>query len=390
MEELFFQYNPHWEGKSDISKFKQRKRVLDIVVRQLSNRQIIFLTGLRRIGKTTLMKMLIHHLISKEKVRPNNIFYFSMDNYLVHGKTLFELIKTYKQIHELKNDDFTYLFLDEITYQKDFEIQLKNLYDLGYYKIIASSSNASLFKSRKPFLTGRSTLTEVQALDYNEYLDFKEIKLSRADSHLHEKHFLDFLKTGGIPEYVLTADVAYIQDLVNDIIYKDIVAQHQLKNPTILQDFFLLLMERAGKQFSINKMASILGISTETAKRYLDYFTDTYLIYLVERYGKTNERLLSPKKIYAADLGIRNFFTGFRDIGALFENYVYLKIKSLKPRYLYQDRTEIDFVAGDMLIEVKYKNAEMNTKQQKLFEGFPAKKKVVVSKPGDIDELYST
>lgn len=72
-------------------------------------------------------------------------------------------------------------------------------------------------------------------------------------------------------------------------------------------------MERSGKQVSINKIASILKISTETSKRYLQYFADTYLIYLIERKGKTNEKLLSPKKVYATDIGIRSFFTGFRD-----------------------------------------------------------------------------
>ena len=387
MEQLFFMYNPHWENEKTNNSFVERTEVLNTLTRQLTNKQVVFITGLRRVGKTTLMKMLINYLLEHNKPA-KNIFYISLDNYLVKEKTLFEIIEEYRKIHHLKHDDFIYLFLDEITYLKNYEIQLKNLQDLGNSKVFASSSNGSLLKSGKPYLTGRNRIIEIVPLDYKEYLKFRNITVKKADSHLHEKYFTGFLQTGGIPEYVLTNDVSYIQELVNDIIYKDIVAMHNLKNPRVLEEFFLLLMERTGKQFSINKIASILKISTETAKRYLSYFSDTYLIYLVERHGKTNERLLSPKKVYASDMGIRNFYTGFRDIGALFENYVYLKIKDLAPQYIYKNQTEIDFyTSSGKLIEVKYGTSELNRKQSKLFDAFPAKEKYIIRTYKDIESL---
>lgn len=387
MEQLFYMYNPHWENKKPKNGFVKREEVLKLLIRQLTNKQVIFIMGLRRVGKTTLMKMLINYLLEHNKPA-ENIFYISLDNYLVKEKTLFEIIEDYRKIHHLKHDDFIYLFLDEITYLINYEIQLKNIQDIGNCKIFASSSNGSLLKSGKPHLTGRNRIIEIAPLDYKEYLKFKNIVVKKADNHLHEKYFTGFLQTGGIPEYVLTNDVSYIQELVNDIIYKDIVAMHSLKNPRLLEEFFLLLMERTGKQFSINKIASILKISTETAKRYLSYFSDTYLIYLLERHGKTNERLLSPKKVYASDLGIRNFYTGFRDIGALFENYVYLKIKNLAPKYIYKNQTEIDFyTSDDKLIEVKYGALELNKKQSKLFDTFPAQEKFIIRTFKDIENL---
>src|SRR4030065_844757 len=127
-------------------------------------------------------------------------------------------------------------------------------------------------------------------------------------------------------------------------------------------------MERSGKTASINKMAKILKISPDTAKRYFEMFSDTYLIYPVMRCGKTNERLLAPKKVYAADLGIRTFFTGFSDKGSLFENYVYLKIRHMKPCYVYDEKLEIDFLTEKKeLVEVKY-TSEMTGKQNILFD----------------------
>ncbi|MDL1963833.1 MAG: DUF4143 domain-containing protein [Deltaproteobacteria bacterium] len=80
-------------------------------------------------------------------------------------------------------------------------------------------------------------------------------------------------------------------------------------------------MERSGKQLSINKIGKILNISPDTSKRYLSYFESTYLIHLLPRWGKTNQKLLSPKKIYASDLGIKYLFMGERDLGSYFENY---------------------------------------------------------------------
>ena len=114
-------------------------------------------------------------------------------------------------------------------------------------------------------------------------------------------------------------------------------------------------MEHSGNQISLNKMANILGMSADTARRYLQMLEDCYLIHLVPRYRKTNEKMLSKKKIYSADLGIRNFLTGFREKGALFENVLYSTIKPWDPSYVYDEGIEIGFITNNKaLIEVKY------------------------------------
>ena len=385
MEEILYRYNPWWEEKHLFEGAIERPEPLEALKEHLRSRQIVFLTGIRRVGKTTLLKLLIRYLIEQEKAKPSHIFYISLDDYLLSKKSILEIIEEYRKIHRLSVKAKILLFFDEITYQNDFEQQLKNLYDSQNVKIYASSSSSSILKSKKPYLTGRSTVVEILPLDFREYLLFKQITISKADKHLLGKYFEDYLQTGGMPEYVLRGNIEYLKELVDDIIYKDIAAFHGIKNPQILKDFFLLLMERAGKTASINKMANILKISPDTAKRYLEMFADTYLIYLVPRCGKTNERLLSPKKVYAADLGVRTFFTGFRDIGSLFENYVYLKIKRLNPCYVYKDGSEIDFLTGDKsLIEIKY-HSKLSTAQQRLFDGFNAKKKMVISNVYDIE-----
>lgn len=388
MEQILYRYNPWWDENYEIPGVLSRPVIIEQLLAQIKSRDIVFLTGLRRIGKTTSMKMLIRHLIYEEEINTKRIFYISLDDYLLLNRSVPEIIDEYRKMHKLKFDDKIFLFLDEIAYRKDFELQLKNLYDNQNAKIFASSSQSSILKSRKALITGRARIIEILPLDFDEYLSFKKIVIGKRDSHLLEKYFEEFLQTGGVPEYVLRGDIEYLKELVDDIILKDIAAQHNIRDWFLLKDFFLLLMERSGKVFSINKLANILKISPDTVRRYLGHFQNTYLVSLLPRFGKTNERILSAKKIYAADLGIRNIFTGYRDKGSLFENYVYLKLKHLNPAYIYKDGIEIDFITeGRTLIEVKY-GAELKGKQLELFDSIKAKEKFIVSDEHSLQKFF--
>ena len=107
-----------------------------------------------------------------------------------------------------------------------------------------------------------------------------------------------------------------------------------------------------------------------------------------QRYGKTNERLLAPKKVYAPDTGIRNYYTGFRDKGSIFENYVYLRLKKFKPEYIYKDQTEIDFrLKNGFVIEAKYHNEPLSKKQQKLLDDYKVSNQSVVRNFEDLKKL---
>lgn len=387
LRQLFYRYNPWWESPFEKGKFIERSSVVTKLVSMVDSSAAIFITGLRRVGKTTLMKMFIEHLIDQAGVNPQHIFYISMDDYLISHQSIAEIVDEYRKTVRLKFEEKVYLFFDEISYKNDYELQLKNIVDSQNVKIFASSSSASFVRKGKPHLTGRNIVFEVLPLDFNEYCLFKDIEISKKDAHLEEQYFEDFMKTGGLPEYVLHGETFYLQELVDDIIYKDIVANHRVRDVQLLKDFFLLLMERAGKQVSVNKLAKIFNTTPDTARRFLDMFRDTYLIHTIARHGKTTERVLSPHKLYAADLGIRTHFTGFRDIGALFENYVFLKIKGSNPHYVYQQGLEIDFMTQDKtLIEVKY-NRDMDEKQKRLFDGIRAKEKLIIKSMNDLTVL---
>ncbi|HCB68837.1 MAG TPA: ATP-binding protein [Persephonella sp.] len=377
LEEIFYRFNPWWEEEFKIN-FIDRPKYTIPLLSSIDKPSIEIITGLRRIGKTSIMKILINKLINEKNVQPNRIFFISLDFYKLEDLSVLDIVEEYLKLQKIPFSERIYLFLDEITYKKDFSVQLKNIYDLYNAKIFVSSSSASVLKDKKAYLTGREKITEVLPLDFDEFLNFKEIKIKKADKHLLKAYFEDYMKIGGIPEYVLTEDIEYIKQLVDDIIYKDIIAMHNIKEKTAVREFFFLLMERAGKQLSLNKISKVLGISVDTAKRFFEYFLDTYIIYAIERCGKLNKRLKSPKKIYAGDVGIRNMITGFRDLGAVFENLVFLKIKNRKSCYVLHDGIELDFLTEDkILIEAKYER-DLNEKQLKLFNEYPAKEKILV------------
>jgi hypothetical protein len=387
MEQILYRYNPWWEETPGKSELLPRDFLLEILISSLRTKDIVILTGLRRIGKTTMMKLVIEYLIKQRRVNNKKIFYVSLDDYLLSDKSIIQIIEEYRKVQKIKFDEKIFLFLDEIAYKKDFEQQLKNLYDHHNVKIFASSSQSSFLKSQKSLITGRARIIEILPLDFNEYLQFRKITINKSNAHLYEKFFEEFLFTGGIPEYVLRGDIEYLKEVVDDIILKDIAAQHNIKDNLILKDFFLLLMERCGKVFSINKLANILKVSPDTVRRYLGYFQDTFLVHFLPRHGTTNERILSAKKIYSADLGIRNIFTGFRDKGSLFENYVYLKLKHRNPSYIYKNGIEIDFFTEDkILIEVKYQ-ADIRDKQKELFNSIKARQKYLVRDFSDIRKI---
>jgi len=378
MQDLFYEYNPWWEEEYDLIGIK-REKYLSFLERNLNNKDIILITGLRRVGKSTLLKQLVYSLITDYKIQPKKIFYLSLDSYLLKDMTIQDIVKEYRKIHNLATNDKIYLFLDEVTYKDSFKEELKNMYDLGNCKIFATASSATKLIDKKALLTGRSRLLEVEPLDFQEFLLFRNYSPKKSEKYLLEKYFEEYMKYGGLPEYVLTKDPEYIVSLTKNIIYKDIIAKYGLKDSEAIEDLFRLLCERVGKQVSYNKLGNILGITKDSVKKYIGYFKETYLFYVIEKDAKSlNERIADNKKIYCADVGIKNVVTGFRELGAIYENLVFLKLKSNNPKYVKIDGIELDFKFKDTLVEAKY-NQELKDKQKKLYDELQVKNKILAN-----------
>lgn len=389
MQKLLNSFNPWWDA-GYLFQIQKRDRYLKKIFQHMESRDIILLAGLRRVGKTSIMKLVLGELIS-QGVDKTRILFVSLDDFLFNEKSIIDIVAEYRLLHKIRMEEKIHLFFDEVTYKDKWQQQLKNLYDKENVKIIASSSSSSIFIDENAYLTGRSRIIEVKPLDFDEWIEFKDVKLKAVDQDLMVAYFDEYLSDGGMPEFVLKKDRAYLQNLVEQLIYKDIIARHNIKMKTEIKDLFLLLMERSGKQLSINNIAKILNITPSNAKRYIEYFEETFLIGLIKKYGKTNEKITSQNKLYSGDIGIRNAYTGYRDKGAVFENYIYLKIKEKKPYYYVEDGVEIDFITdryfgSQYLIECKY-NSELTEKQKKVFEKAVVKNKIILNGYTDLHLL---
>jgi len=378
MEELFYEFNPWWEEKYNLIGIK-RDKYLSFLKNNLKNKDIILLTGLRRVGKSTLIKQFIFSLINEYDITPRKICYLSLDAFSFKEKSIFDLVREFRKINNLKINDKIYLFFDEVTYKDSFKEELKNLYDLGNTKVFATSSSASKLIDKKALLTGRSRSLEVEPLDFQEFLLFRDYNFKKSEKYLLEKYFEEYMEYGGMPEYVLTKDPEYIINLTRNIIYKDIIAKYNLRDNSAVEDLFRLLCERVGKPMSYNKLAKILDIGKDSVKSYISYFKESYLFYIIEKDAKSlNERIVDNKKVYCADIGIKNVVTGFRDKGSIYENLVFLKIKKENPRFIKKDGIEIDFKYKDTVIEAKY-NIEIKDKQKELFNSLKVKNKIIAN-----------
>ncbi len=374
IEAELYKQNPWWENKFE-DKSIPRSTYLSQIEKNLKSKEIILLAGLRRIGKTTILKQTINRLI-KDKISPKDIFFISLDSFNLLNYSIHQMIEQYQKIQKKSASDFFYLFLDEVTTKDNFEQELKSIYDNENIKVICSSSIATLMRDKKASLTGRIKTIEIMPLSFQEFLLFKKAEINKADTAKLEGYFEDYLRMGGIPYYVLTEDRAYLNELIENIIYKDIIAHYDIKAEKAIKELFVLLCHRVGKPTSYNKIAKILKVSVDSVKRYIGYFEKAYLFYVVDRYAKSyNEKVTSPKKIYIGDIGIKNLVTEFKDKGASYENLVFLKIKDESPSYFLENNTEIDFVTKNSVIEAKY--GQELTKKQEEYLRSTKKRKII-------------
>ena len=400
MRETLLLFNPQWKGEFLNTGNKIREFYINQILENLLNRkEIIFLTGIRRIGKTTLMKQTINYLIEKEKINSKNILFVSLDNLLFSKKTIFDIISEYRKINDISLDEKFYLFIDEITYLDNFSQQLKNLFDTWNVKVLCSSSNASYLNDEKAYLTGRTKTIEVFPLTYEEYLDFKELKIHKFDTTLNQKEFESYLKLGGLPQYIIENNPQNLVDVVNSIIEKDIISYYKLEDEKTIKELFRLLCERIGKPISYNKLSNILltekniKIKSQTIKKYLTYLEKTFLIYSCERFSNSiNENITSPKKFYIIDTGLKNLFSKF-EIGNSFENLVFLELHKVRNpfypiNYLLDNGVEIDFIIKNkLLVESKYLNSDLTEKQKILFDKIKVDKKLIIKSKEDFEKI---
>ncbi len=373
MNRYFYLTNPWWQDEFfDYGII--RPYYVDKLKNDFDQRLIQILTGLRRVGKTTISRQLIYTLIKTEKIKPTRILFFSIEEPSITKFPIIDIINRFRAEHNIKSREKIFVFIDEIQFRENWQQEIKSLYDSENIKFVLTGSSAMLLSDKLSYLTGRYLKTRVFPLNFMEYLRFKNINLSKTNNYLLQNHLQDFLDNGGIPEYVLNKIDRYLETTVESILFKDLVSKFQLRNPSILTDLIYLLADRVGTTSSSLKLARILGVSKDTVLTYLDYLDKTYITSKLNSYSSSrNKEIYNPPKIYFEDTGIGNKYASKINQGALAENAVYNHIKisifdklRIKFGYWYENQSEIDFIIAHKkkkyFIESKWVNniAEMN------------------------------
>lgn len=352
----------------------QRKIYKDLLS-HLSKKQITVVTGMRRTGKTTLLKQLMADVKSDNKLyldleRLDNREIFSEKNYENIIKTL--------SARGLNFSKKTYLFIDEIQLYPEISSILKYLYDNFSIKFIVSGSSSFYLKNLfLESLAGRKKIFELYTLDFGEFLTFNnenwqstEIdkkEFSSDEFERFQKYYQEYIRFGGFPEVVLAQTHQDKQDLLLDIISSyiniDIKSLADFRQDKDTYNLIKLLAARVGNKLDYSKLSRLAGISRPTLTSYIDFFEKTYLISRISVISKKSDReIVKAQKIYFSDNGFVNILAEVSS-GSQFENAVYNQIKHLGKVQYYslKNGKEIDFILDEKLaLEVKESPTEFD------------------------------
>lgn len=366
-------WNQNYFWRNVIKEIIPRPEYLEKLEKDLIQKEVQILMGARRVGKTYLMYSLIQRLI-ENGVQPNRILFCILNDYDLKGVTIAEIIKEFRSIHGTRIDEKIYVFLDEVQYVTDWDQQVANFYDTQNVKIVVSGSSSILIKKQSTFLTGRQLKYTIYPLDFREFLDFRNYIVSPAENYLYSKYMQEYFECGGFPDMVLNRNTQYLADLIDAILFKDIVSVYNLDQPKLLKEILIWLATHLRQPVSYSKLTKVLNQKSDvTVKQYLEYLKEVYQVLEIRRFSPSlSEQMISPKKFYFSDIGIRNTLTnGFKDEGSVAENILYIHLCNKYGQdnvfYYYQNQLEVDFIvrqgADLMAFESKYTDdIEINSK----------------------------
>ncbi len=289
------------------------------------------ISGIRRCGKSTLMKQIIQDRYQKTA-------YFNFEDARVYG---FE-VSDFTKLDEVIGRGVDAYFFDEIQNVTSWEVFARQLHDRGE-KVYITGSNATLLsKELGTRLTGRHIRHELFPFSYHEFLRYKHLEANAVT-------FSHYLLKGGFPEYLDTENPDVLQNILKDIVFRDIAIRYSIRNTGILMDITLYLLSNIGKEISYNNIRKTFKVgSANTVSDYLTWLGDAYLLFYMPRFSWSAKSIAAnPRKVYAVDNGLVNANTlSFTDDrGRLLENAVFMHLRRNRFNlYYFRNQGECDFV----------------------------------------------
>ncbi len=332
--------------------------------------------GVRRSGKTVFT-----HLVMPEK----NYAFVNFDDERLAFVDKDELNSVLEALYQVYGD-FQYLMLDEVQNIQGWELFVNRLQRKGM-RVFVTGSNANLLSTElSTHLTGRFIKMEILPFSFKEYLDyigFNEFRATTKNRALLKSHLEEYIRTGGFPEVIKSPEIrkVYLSSLYSSIISRDIIARHNIRFVKSFREMATAIISNFSNLITFNNLKNAYDFkSSHTAKNYVEYLSEAYLIFLLDKYSpKPREIANSPKKVYVIDTGLINVLSlsASENRGRLMENLVFLQITrrmALEPDLEtfywkdYQDR-EVDFILRkgkhiEELVQVTYASEKNDIKSR--------------------------
>src|SRR3989339_517196 len=318
--------------------------------RIISSKQIVVITGIRRSGKSTLLRQIA--------ARFKNFNYINFDDERLFN---FDLSDFQRLMHLFKKESDSNIFLlDEIQNVAGWERFIRRIHDEGN-KIFITGSNAKLLSSElATHLTGRYLKIELYPFSFREFLTFSKIndkKRTSDNKAIILKAFDKYLAGGGFPDYITCNDIHYLQNIYEDIIFKDLIARFGIRNSKTFKTLAHYLFTNFTKEIRYNSLKDILQIkNVNTIKDYIDYLQQSYLIFECYKYDfSLKKQIIYNKKVYCIDNGLRKSisFSFSTNLGHYLENLIYLELRRRNAEvffYKTAQNYEVDFLVKEKKI----------------------------------------
>ena len=340
----------------------QRDAYLNFIENYIDKPIVKVLIGMRRVGKSAIIKLLINKLL-KKNISASNILYINKES------LEFDEIKNYKDLYRYAINYFKgiknrkYIFIDEIQEIAEWEKSVNSFLADNYGDITISGSNSKLLSSElATLLSGRYIEIPVYPLTFKEFLQFRSKKTYT------ETEFKNFLRYGGLPGIHLLplkddTIFAYLNSILNTVLYSDVIIRHKIRDAAVFDRVVKYLFDNIGNITTAKKIADYfksqkVKVSVDTVLNYITYLETSLIINRVPRYDIKGKKFLEfHDKVFLNDIGLRNGLIGYREknINGLLENIVYKELQSrgYKVSVGVLNQLEIDFIA-EKQNDIKY------------------------------------
>ena len=307
---------------------------------------IAVITGIRRCGKSTLLRQL--------SARYKDFLYINFDDDRLMDFTVADF-PSLMLVFEKNSPGIKTLFIDEIQNIAGWERFIRRIHDEGY-KVFLTGSNANLLSQELGTrLTGRHTTITLFPFSFKEVLQFRSISTDRITAKSRAAVLAEFdryLAGGGFPDYLKSGDPEYLKRIYDGILYRDIVSRFGIREVKGFRQLAHYLVTNTANPATYNALKNMLGFKSVVSVRdYVGFLEQAYLIIEIFRHDLSlKKQYVSDKKIYCIDTGLRNA-VAFRfsdDKGRLLENLVLIELlRRNKSVYFFKNPKECDFITEE-------------------------------------------